>query len=167
MKEPVLVLNANYAPLNVCTTRRAMGLLFNGKAEMLMNGRGFIHTVRASYARPSVIRLGYMIKRPHPKVRLTKRELFRRDQYACQYCGNQSRRLTLDHVIPRHKGGEHSWTNLVTACATCNLKKGGRTIQEARMQLLRPPREPHATALYLYGIHLPGNENWRPFLEGW
>ena len=167
MNEPVLLLNANFAPLNVCSTRRAFGLVFMGKAEMLLNGRGVIHTIRKDYPRPSVIRLGYMVKRPRPRVRLSKREIYRRDSHTCQYCGSNGRRLTLDHVIPRHKGGDHLWTNLVTACASCNLKKGGRTIQEAHMSLRRPPTEPAASALYLYGSHLPENEEWEQFLEGW
>ncbi len=167
MNEPVLHLNANFAPLNVCSTRRAVELVFMGKAELILNGRGAIHTIRQDYPRPSVLRLGYMVKRPRPRVRLSKREIFRRDSHICQYCGSNGRRLTLDHVIPRHKGGDHLWTNLVTACASCNLKKGGRTIQEARMSLRRPPTEPAASALYLYGSHLPENEEWEQFLEGW
>ena len=167
MNEPVLLLNANFEPLNVCSTRRAFGLVFMGKAEMILNGRGVIHTIRKDYPRPSVIRLGYMVKRPRPRVRLSKREIFRRDSHTCQYCGSNGRRLTLDHVIPRHQGGDHLWTNLVTACASCNLKKGGRTIHEARMSLRRAPQEPSASALYLYGSHLPENEEWEQFLEGW
>jgi 5-methylcytosine-specific restriction endonuclease McrA len=167
MNEPVLVLNANYEPLNVCSTRRALGLLHTGKARMLLDGRGYIRTVRTSYPRPSIVRLGYMIKRPRPRVRLTKREIFRRDDYVCQYCGSRSASLTIDHVVPRHRGGNHSWSNLVTACELCNLKKGGRTIQDAHMTLLRSPQEPRATALYLYGAHLMSNQDWRPYLEGW
>ncbi len=167
MNEPVLLLNANFAPLNVCSTRRAFGLVFKGKAEMLLNGRGVIHTVRKDYPRPSVIRLGYMVKRPRPRVRLSKREIFRRDAHTCQYCGSNGRRLTLDHVIPRHKGGDQLGPHRVTACSACNLKKGGRTIQEARMSLRRPPQEPTASALYLYGSHLPDNQEWEQFLEGW
>lgn len=167
MDEPVLLLNANYSPLNVCTTRRALGLILAGKAELLVNGRGFIHTVRQAFPRPSVIRLGYMVKRPRPTVRLTKREIFRRDNYTCQYCGARSSHLTIDHIIPRHQGGEHSWFNLVTACETCNIKKGGRDQLKAHMTLLRQPSEPVASAVYLYGSHLIDNTEWKPFLEGW
>jgi 5-methylcytosine-specific restriction endonuclease McrA len=167
MNEPVLVLNANFEPLNVCSTRRALGLLVGGKAEMLANGRGYVRTVRLSIPRPSVIRLGSMIRRPRPRVRLSKRELFRRDDHTCQYCGSRSGRMTIDHLIPRHRGGEHTWANLVTACAACNLKKGGRTLREAHMTLLRPPGEPVASASYLFGPHLNANDPWRPFLEGW
>ena len=167
MEEPVLLLNANFEPINVCSTRRAVGLLLMGKAEMLLNGRGYIHSVRQAYPRPSVIRLGYMVRRPRPRVRLSKREIFRRDEHSCQYCGARSGRLTIDHIIPRHRGGEHEWFNLVTACPGCNLRKGGRTLGEAHMTLLRPPREPRPSALYLFGNHLPTNEEWRQFLEGW
>ena len=167
MNEPVLLLNANFEPLNICTIRRAIGLVLSGKAEMLLNGRGYIQTVRQAFPRPSVIRLGYMVKRPRLRVRLTKREIFRRDRYTCQYCGRKSSNLTLDHIIPKHKGGRHEWSNLVTACAACNLKKGGRTLQHARMTLLKPPNEPRATAEYLYGAYIPKNEDWRQFLKGW
>ncbi len=164
---PVLVLNANFEPLNVCPTRRALALIFAGKAEMVMNGRGHIYTVRKAIPRPSVIRLGYMVHRPRPRVRLSKREIFRRDAHTCQYCGTRSGRLTLDHVVPRHRGGRHTWSNLVTACPNCNLRKGGRLIGEARMRLLRPPKEPRPTAKYLFGSHLERNQDWQVFLEGW
>lgn len=167
LREPVLVLNANFEPLNVCTIRRAMGLLISGKAEMIMNGRGTIQTVRAHYEKPSIIRIGYMIHRPRPKVKLTKREIFRRDAYTCQYCGTKSGRLTLDHVIPRHLGGQHTWDNLVTACASCNLRKGGRSPKQANLKLFQAPAEPRPTAVYLFGSHLDHNQEWRPFLEGW
>jgi 5-methylcytosine-specific restriction endonuclease McrA len=167
MHQPVLVLNANYEPLNVCTTRRAIGLYLSGKAEMLLNGRGYIHSISQHFPRPSVIRLGYMVRRPYPRVRLTKREIFRRDNHTCQYCGQQAKYLTLDHVVPRHRGGDYSWTNLVTACAVCNLKKGGRTLKETHLTLKRPPREPTANALYLYGNYLTEYGEWTPYLEGW
>jgi 5-methylcytosine-specific restriction endonuclease McrA len=167
MNLPVLVLNANYEPLNVCSTRRAVNLYLSGKAEMLQNGRGYIHTVSKRFPRPSVIRLGYMVKRPYPRVRLTKREIFRRDGYTCQYCGSSTKHLTLDHVIPRHRGGEYTWSNLVTACQKCNLKKGGRTPDEVNMQLRRKPEEPRATAIYLYGVYLDVNEEWHEYLDGW
>jgi len=98
----VLVLNQNYEPLNVCNTRRALVLVDGGKAEVLEHAFGDIRTPSRAIPRPSVIRLVYMIKRPRPRVRLTRREVFMRDQYTCQYCGLKTRDLTLDHVIPRH-----------------------------------------------------------------
>lgn len=167
MSEPVLVLNANFEPLNVCSTRRALGLLLGGKAEMMADGRGYVHSVRLTIPVPSVIRLGTMIRRPRPRVRLCKREVFRRDDHTCQYCGSRLGRMTIDHVVPRHKGGEHTWRNLVTACSACNLRKGGRTLHDARLTLLRLPTEPVASAHYLFGQHLRQSEAWQPFLEGW
>jgi 5-methylcytosine-specific restriction endonuclease McrA len=165
--DPVLVLNANFEPLNVCSTARAIGLLFLGKAETIHNGRGVIHTATFTYECPSVIRLHYMVHRPHPRVRLSKREVFRRDEYQCQYCGRPTSRLTLDHVIPKHCGGPHEWENLVSACPACNRRKGHLTPQEAGMMLLRAPAEPVATALYVYGRYLTRNTEWVPYLEGW
>lgn len=167
MYSPVLVLNANFEPLNVCTTRRAIGLILSGKANMVLNGRGMIRTVSRTYPRPSIIRLEKMIKRPRPRVRLTKREVLRRDNYTCQYCGRHVPYLTIDHVMPRRLGGQHSWENLVAACPSCNHRKGGRTIEQAHMSLSRPPQEPPASALYLFSHHLNDNEDWIEFIKGW
>jgi 5-methylcytosine-specific restriction endonuclease McrA len=167
MNEPVLVLNRNFEPLNVCNTRRAVGLLTVGKAEIVENGRGYIHTVSALYPRPSVIRLVYMIRRPRARVKLTKREIFRRDDFRCQYCGQESSHLTVDHVVPRRLGGRYSWENLVTACPACNRRKGSRTLADSRMHLLRPPFEPTASAYYLFGRHIQHYHEWSRYLEGW
>ena len=167
LKEPVLVLNANYEPLNVCTIRRAMGLIFSDKASMLVNGRGEIHTTTVSYPAPSVIRLERMIKRPRPQVKLNKQEIFRRDNYTCQYCGRNGGELTVDHVMPRHLGGAHSWDNLVAACRSCNHAKGGRTAEGAGMRLRSRPKAPSASANYLFGRYLNNNQNWTTYIQGW
>lgn len=167
MQEPVLVLNANFEPINICTTRRAIGLILGGKAAMVANGRGYIHTVKELFPRPSVIRLEIQIHRPRPRVKLTRREVFRRDNYTCQYCGRRDGVLTLDHVFPRHQGGLHIWTNVVAACPTCNHRKGGLSPEEAHMKLLHVPREPSASAGYLFGRHLNENDEWAEFIRGW
>lgn len=167
MNEPVLVLNGNYEPINVCTTKRAMGLILADKAMVVENGRGFIHTISRAYERPSVIRLVYMVRRPRPRVRLCKREVLRRDGHCCQYCGRETNQLTIDHIVPRYRGGEHSWENLVAACPQCNRRKGGRTLAEARMRLLHQPFEPRPTAWYLFERYTDGNGTWAKYLEGW
>jgi 5-methylcytosine-specific restriction endonuclease McrA len=167
MYEPVLVLNANFEPINVCTTRRAIGLILNGKANLVLNGRGEIKTVSISYPRPSIIRLEKMIRRPRPRIRLTKREILRRDNYTCQYCGNHAAYLTVDHILPRRLGGQHSWENLVAACPPCNHRKGGRTLEQAQMRLLRHPQEPPTSAQYLFARHLGDNVDWVPYVQGW
>jgi 5-methylcytosine-specific restriction endonuclease McrA len=167
MNRPVLLLNANYEPLHVCNTKRAVGLLMMEKAEIILNGRGVIRTPSTTVLRPSVIRLAYMVHRPRPRVRLTKKEIMRRDNHTCQYCGRRSQRMTIDHIMPRRLGGTHGWENLVAACPACNHRKGGRTLGEAHMQLLRRPQEPQATAIYLYGSYLTENQDWLGFIKGW
>jgi 5-methylcytosine-specific restriction endonuclease McrA len=163
----VLVLNANFEPVNVCNLRRALGLMLNGKASLVQNGRGEVHTISAVYPRPSIIRLEKMVHKPRMAVRLTKREVLRRDDFTCQYCGQKSPNLTIDHVVPRYLGGKHVWDNLVAACPACNHHKGGRTPQQANMRLLKPPKEPPASIKYLFSRHLHDNEDWLPFIEGW
>lgn len=167
MLEAVLILNANFEPINVCNMRRAIGLILADKASMVLNGRGVIQAASRSYPRPSVIRLEHMIHRPRIRIKLTRREIFRRDNYTCQYCGKHTLNLTIDHVVPRHLGGEHSWTNVVAACSVCNHRKGGRTLEEARMRLLRRPTEPPGSAYYAFSRHLKEYHEWEPFLVGW
>jgi 5-methylcytosine-specific restriction endonuclease McrA len=167
MQEPVLVLNANFEPINICNTRRALGLMLTGKASLVLNGRGVIKTVSSTFPRPSIIRLEKMVRRPRPRVKLTKREILRRDNYTCQYCGYQTLHLTIDHVIPRRLGGPHGWENLVAACPTCNHRKGGRTAEQAQMRLLRAPGEPPSTAVYIFSRHIGHNDDWIPYIEGW
>ncbi len=167
MQAPVLVLNANFEPVNVCDMRRAVGLLLQEKASLVVNGRGEIKTVRQSFPRPSVIRLQKMVTRPRPQLKLTRREVFRRYNYTCQYCGKKTTDLTIDHVVPRHQGGKHVWKNVVAACPTCNHRKGGRLPDEANMRLLRQPAEPPTSAQYVFGRHLAENAEWEIFLNGW
>jgi len=165
--EPILVLNANFEPINVCGIHRAIGMLFIEKASMVLNGRGEIHTAQKVFPKPSIIRLQQMIHRPRLKIKLTRKEVFRRDNFQCQYCGSSTSDLTIDHIIPRHMGGEHIWNNVVTACSICNHRKGGRTLEKSGMHLLRHPEEPPTSALYVFGHHLTENSEWEPFLTGW
>ncbi|MFH2104400.1 MAG: HNH endonuclease [Chloroflexota bacterium] len=167
MKAPVLVLNANFEPINICNTRRALGLLIAGKAAMVVNGRGYVHSITQVFPRPSVIRLENMVHRPRPRVKLTRREVFRRDNYTCQYCGRHSNDLTLDHVLPKHLGGGHLWTNIVAACPNCNHRKGGHRPEDVHMSLLRYPKEPPTNANYIFGRHLHENGEWDEFIKGW
>jgi 5-methylcytosine-specific restriction endonuclease McrA len=167
MQDSVLVLNANFEPINVCNIHRAIGLILAEKAHLVVNGRGEIKSVYQSFPIPSVIRLQKMISRPRIKNKMTRREIFRRDNYTCQYCGRHVSELTLDHVIPRHLGGTHSWTNVVTACSYCNHHKGSRTIEEAKLKLLHIPKEPPTSAEYVFGHHESADLEWGPFLTGW
>ena len=161
---PVLVLNQNYEPLNVCKVRRAVLLLIRGKAEVIENGRGNIHSVTSVFDVPSVIRLVHFVRRPRRQRKLTKHQVFQRDRYICQYCGQESRDLTLDHVMPKRRGGEHRWENVVSACIPCNRKKAGRTPDEARMPLLSQPKIPGNGGFYVPRHYLSMNTEWRKYL---
>ncbi len=167
LNEPVLILNANFEPIHVCPTKRALALIFSGRAEIILNGRGTIKTIQAEFEIPSVVRLSQLVKRPRPKVTLSKREILRRDNYTCQYCGRKTRTLTLDHIIPRHLGGQHTWQNLVTACPSCNRNKGGNRLEDVGMKLRYQPYEPSPTATYIFGRHLEQRQEWAQFIEGW
>jgi 5-methylcytosine-specific restriction endonuclease McrA len=160
-----LVLNQSYEPLNVCQARRALALIFSGKAETLENGTGYIYPSRPPYPLPSVIRLAYMVKRPHPQAKLTRVEIFNRDHYTCQYCGKVSHQLTLDHVIPRYQRGKHTWENLVSACAACNRRKAGRTPEQAHMKLLKTPVRPVGSIYLNIPSHIVASQtHWHKYL---
>ena len=163
---PVLVLNQSYEPLNICRVRRAVVLLYENKAEMLENGSGFIHSANFDFPVPSVIRLAAMIRRPPQSERkLTRFEVFKRDHYTCQYCSKEIQQLTIDHVIPRYRGGQHSWENVVSACVPCNRRKAGRTPQEARMKLVRPLARPRHNGLFYLPAHYRHiQREWQKYL---
>ena len=161
---PVLVLNQNYEPLNICRVRRAIVLLYRGKAEMLENGSGFIQSASHTLPVPSVIRLAYIIRHPRPRPKLTRIEVFNRDRYTCQYCGKETKQLTLDHIIPRYRGGEHLWENVVSACIRCNRLKAGRTPSEAGMRLIRQPARPRGSFFYHIPYHMQIRGEWQKYL---
>ncbi len=160
---PVLVLNLNYVPVNVCTARRAIVLVGKGKAELLENHRGHVRTVAAVFDVPSIIRLVYLVKRPYAPRKLSKKEIFLRDQYTCQYCSKKTQDLTLDHVVPRKQRGPHTWENVVAACPRCNLRKAGRTPAEANMKLLRDPKAPQPNPYRILQNYTLLDE-WRPYV---
>jgi 5-methylcytosine-specific restriction endonuclease McrA len=159
---PVLVLNQNYQPLNICRARRAVVMIWRGKAEVVENNSDVMRSACIDIPVPSVIRLVYLIRRPPIRLKLSRREVFLRDRFTCQYCSKQTRDLTIDHVIPRRLGGEHSWENVVSACRACNQKKAGRSPQEASMRLLRPPAAPRPV---MYSFRRDGFHNHPEWLK--
>ena len=137
----VLVLNASYEPLNVCSVRRAHVLVFKGKAEVVERLDQPLRSATGSFIWPHVIRLLHYVRVPRAIQRkISRRALFARDGWRCAYCGTSSGRLTLDHIVPRSKGGESVWENVVTACAPCNLRKGDRPLEQARHGAATPHR---------------------------
>jgi len=138
--QPVLVLNRNYLALTVCAMPRALRMLATGKAELLVPAPQMIATAGRAIPAPAVIRVDTPAVRLARTPALSRREVFIRDRYTCQYCGRAfaGADLTLDHVLPRHRGGASTWENLVTACRPCNHRKAGQTPAEARMRLAQP-----------------------------
>lgn len=167
MDSPVLVLNINYEPLNICSHRRALGLLFLDKATVLETNGKMLRSARLTMQMPSVVRLNYHVKRPHPELKLSRRSILARDNFTCQYCGRTAAPLTLDHVVPRAKGGKHTWENLVCSCIGCNNGKGHRTPAQAGLRLRTRPRRPRFVPHINYSTFSRAVqvEEWQPYLE--
>jgi 5-methylcytosine-specific restriction endonuclease McrA len=161
----VLVLNASYEPINVCNLRRATVLVLKERAEIIERGRGALHSERLTFARPCVIRLIRYVRIPRDvhRRKITRKAVLARDAWTCQYCGSQATGLTVDHVIPRSRGGESVWENIVASCAPCNRKKGSMTPREAKMHPRSHPRPPGPTVfIRLASPRIP--VAWEPYL---
>jgi len=163
--QQVLVLNASYEPLNVCSIRRAHVLVWKGKAEVVEQLDRPLTSASATYPWPHVIRLVHYVRVPRTIQRkISRRALFARDGWRCVYCGTSSGRMTLDHVIPRSKGGQSIWENVVTSCAPCNLRKGDKLPEEAEMLLSAPPRPP-APVLFIKLATQRVPASWQQYLN--
>jgi 5-methylcytosine-specific restriction endonuclease McrA len=160
----VLVLNASYEPLSICDARNAVLLLFCGKAMMVASHPEHrIRTVTESYPLPSIVRLTVFVRVEYRSAILSRKNIFRRDGFRCQYCGRKDSELTIDHVVPKSRGGEESWENLTTACKPCNTKKGNRTPPEAGMGILNKPGRPsHITLMRQHYLSI--SDEWKPYL---
>jgi 5-methylcytosine-specific restriction endonuclease McrA len=161
----VLVLNASYEPLNVCTVRRALVLILKEKAEILEHGDGVLRSETMRVDRPEVIRLISFVRVPRDihRRRITRKAVLARDGWTCQYCGSNRPSLTVDHVIPRSRGGESVWENIVASCAPCNRKKGNRLPREVSMHPRKHPRPPGPTVfIRIAAPRTPAA--WEPYL---
>jgi hypothetical protein len=144
----VLVLNADFQPINVTTFQRGFNLVFKGKAEVLVSDENNTFSLFSKeFGRPTVIRLLNFIYIPKRRVSLSRENIFKRDGFSCVYCGSDNN-LTLDHVIPKSRGGKNSWENLVTCCSKCNGKKDDRTPKEAGMNMRVKPHVPSMDSLF-------------------
>ena len=141
LNRAVLVLNANYAPMMVCTAKRAICLDVLNKIDVLANYEEKVNSPSITYNLPSVIKIRDFVKYDNLSVDLSRKNILSRDEHVCQYCSEKNSPLTIDHILPKGRGGQDTWENLVCACFKCNSKKGGRTPSEANMPLLNQPRE--------------------------
>jgi len=156
-------LNQDYQAISICSIQRAFVLVYLQKAEVVhLSASLRIHSITQSFPVPSIIKLRTFARIPYRKVALSRTNIFRRDGYSCVYC-NTSTHLTIDHIIPRSLGGKDTWENLVTACQTCNTKKGNRTIEQSNMRLQRKPFRP-SYIMYLSHFSEKLLEEWRPYL---
>jgi len=168
MNTRVLVLNASFEPINVCTVRRAVVLILKGVAHAEESSAHlWLHSSRFSIPTPSVIRLVEYIHIPFERKSLSRKNILLRDHNTCQYCNKvlPPTELTLDHVIPRARGGDSSWDNLVACCRACNNRKGDRRLEDVNMRLLKRPQA--------YNLHVNrqiirylgrADESWRKYL---
>ncbi len=172
MSREVLVLNSDYEPLNICNLHRAIKLIYKEKADILhycgeeqndfefvYNGGGY------DFAIPTVIRLRFQIKRPRPVARVSRRGIYLRDNYKCQYCDSSSE-LTLDHVIPKRLGGSETWENLVTCCRKCNGKKSDKPLDKCGLTLKKQPKAPKYNSSLSFSKYLFGSSQdvWKYYL---
>jgi 5-methylcytosine-specific restriction endonuclease McrA len=163
LNRKVLILNADYRALSVCSVYKAFILVYLNKAVVVDKAKdNRIRTVTTSYDIPTVIKLHSYVSVPYKGVMLSRQNIFKRDNHKCVYCGSHQN-LTLDHVLPRSRGGNASWTNLVTACKLCNAKKGDNLPEEVGMPLPYKPYKP-SFVLFMKDSSSGYEESWKPFL---
>lgn len=159
----VLVLNQNYEPLSICSARRAIVLLFLEKVHAVEKYEHSFHSVSMEIKCPSVIRLHSYVRKPFKEVVLSRKNIIKRDSNTCQYCGRNTRPMTVDHIKPKSDKGKDSWSNLICACVACNTKKGNRTPEQAGMKLLKQPRKP-SHLFFLQTAFGNPHPSWKPYL---
>jgi len=167
MLAPVLVLNASYEPINICAARRAIVLVLKGVAMTEEINGHLLHSARFAVRVPSVIRLLEYRRIPHQTRALSRKNILLRDRNTCQYCGVllPSSELTLDHIVPRSRGGQSTWENLVACCHPCNHKKGNHLLNECGMKLLREPRTfTLHTSRHIMRMMGGSDAKWRKYL---
>ena len=159
----VLVLNATYEPLSVVSSRRAVVLLLGAKAEAVCGTGRTMRSERLAVEEPSVVRLTRFVTVPYDRPQaMSRRAVFVRDEHRCQYCGGRAD--SLDHVIPKSRGGRHEWDNVVAACRRCNTSKRDRLLSETTLRLRHPPRPPHRHTWFAVAAGGVPVE-WEPYLS--
>ena len=159
----VLVLNQSYEPLMVINAKRAIVLMLKQKVEMLENYKENICSVDMSFDLPSVIKLNFYVHIKYKDIILSRKNIFKRDNHLCQYCGKQVKPLTIDHIIPKKRGGKDTWENLVAACSKCNTRKGDHSLKDIDMILIKKPRKP-SKIFHLQSHVNKKQDTWKQYL---
>lgn len=189
LNQHVLVLNRLWQAVNICTVKRAIGLVYRGNAMVVFEEEGelqtytfndwrdfsltsddeedCLHTIRYRILIPRIILLKVYDKMPDKEVRFTRHNIYERDKNTCQYCGKlfDRKELNLDHVIPKEMGGRTTWSNIVCSCKACNSKKGGRTPRHAGMRLIRKPKKPLWNPFLSFNLEGSPHDMWRRFID--
>ena len=163
LSRAVLVLNANYAPMMVCTAKRAICLEILDKVDILANYEEKVSSPSVTFSLPSVIKIRDFVRYDNLSVDLNRKNILARDEYTCQYCGISKVSLTIDHIHPKGKGGSDTWENLVAACQSCNQKKGDRTPEDSGLTLRKVPKRPNRLH-YFHRYVKDEQSDWRPYL---
>lgn len=166
MGRQVLILNADYSAISTCTVPKAFLLVYLNKAEMVSESEMYaLRTVSQAFAMPTIIRLHQYVKVPYKSIVMTRHNIFKRDRNQCQYCG-ATKNLTLDHVLPKSRGGKTVWDNLVTACVYCNSRKGDKLPDEMGMPLKQKPFKP-SFLMFVRDYSGLVQQDWLPYLNRW
>ena len=164
INRPVLVLNQNFEPLYVCGVKRAVILMYLGKAETIETVDGYVlRSELQEIPVPSIVRLDYYVKVPGKRIMLTRKNILKRDGSRCQYCGGKEGMMTVDHIVPKIYGGKDTWENLVCSCADCNNKKGHQLPEQAGLRLIRKPRKPNNITFIQQFIGIK-DHRWKRYL---
>ena len=159
----VLLLNASYEPVSIITGKKAILMLVTNKVDCINKSKYFIKSEKLQIALPIIVKLKSYIFLKRRKISLTRKNIFKRDNYMCQYCGKNVSSLTIDHVVPKNKGGKDTWENLVSACIKCNLFKADYCLKDIKMNLINKPKKPHFL-VYMQGYVNNEYSSWKPYL---
>ena len=164
LNKKVLVLNQSYEPLMVIGAKRAIILLLSEKSECIANYSDIIRAQSFSMSLPSIIRVNKYIRFFRSEVVLNRINILKRDNFTCQYCAKKTGSMTIDHIIPKNKGGKDSWSNLVAACSKCNTKKGNSLLEKINMKLLKKPKKPNYLFYFKQYINHGVQDSWKEYL---
>ena len=160
----VLVLNQSYEPLMVIGAKRAIISILSDKTECIANYSDVIRSQSFSMSLPSVIRVKQYVRFFRSDIVLNRINILKRDDFTCQYCSKRSNSMTIDHIIPKNKGGKDTWANLVAACGRCNTKKGDSLLEKIDMKLLKKPKNPNYLFYFKQYINKDVQDSWKEYL---